>query len=378
MVSIVSFAAPTRRRQARGETMDEHANQHADAQSNSDSHASAQNNNAHIDSSVKTDKTQSADSHTKSSVKESGVKKPNAKIRAGQQDSMALSFTIIGWACYVVAALLLSWVVGALVHNDMLARSVAHNVSTAPATWPEANRRSVYDRAKEYNAKLDDQFSGSIPADAKNEEGAARETLDSYYMKTLDVNGKGAMASLKIPQISVDIPIYHTTLDSSLDSGAGHIYGTAMPIGEEHTYTALAAHSGGVQGMLFTRLDELKKGAVFYIDVLGGEHGYRVQDIRTVKPEQLEKTLQELRAQYKDSSATVTLITCTPVGVNTDRLLVTGVREPIPDKIAPASTQKDSKLLAIGIGVGLFILLLIAAIVFVYLRKRAKDKKLSK
>ncbi len=295
---------------------------------------------------------------------------PRIRQDIARKDGVAASFAIIGWICYIAAALLLSWVVGALIHNDMIARTVADVVASAPSTWPAGDRKEIYNRAREYNGRLDVQFGGRIPADAASETGPARETLDTAYMTTLSLDDKGAMARLSIPQISVNIPIYHTPLDSSLDDGAGHIYGTALPIGDPHTYSALAAHSGGVQGMLFTRLGELHKGAVFYIDVLGGEHGYRVEDIRTIKPEQMERTLQDLRKQYGDGEATVTLVTCTPIGVNTERLLVTGVRENIPQSIPPASTQKDTKLIAVCIGIALFVLLIALAILVTWLRKR--------
>lgn len=299
---------------------------------------------------------------------------PRIRRDIARKDGVAASFAIIGWVCYIASALLLSWVVGALIHNDMIARTVADNVATAPSTWPAGDRKAAYDRAREYNGRLEAQFGGRIPADAASETGPARETLDSVYMTTLSVDGKGAMARLNIPQISVNIPIYHTTLDSSLDDGAGHIYGTALPVGDPHTYSALAAHSGGVQGMLFTRLNELHRGAVFYIDVLGGEQGYRVTDIRTIKPEQMERTLQDLRRQYGGGEATVTLVTCTPIGVNTDRLLVTGVRENIPESMPPASTQKDTRLIAACIGIALFVLLLALALLVTWLRRRRTTK----
>lgn len=275
---------------------------------------------------------------------------PRIRRDLDRRDPVTAAFAIAGWACYIIAALLLAWVVGALVHNDMLAREAAANIASAPATWPDESRQGAYKRAQRYNAVLGTRFNGRV-------------------------DGRGGMARLLIPKISVDIPVYHTTLDDVLDEGAGHIYGTAMPIGDDHTYSVLAAHSGGVQGMLFTRLGELCKGGVFYMDVLGGEQGYRVSDIRTICPEQMESTLRELRSRYRDGPATITLVTCTPLGVNSHRLLVTGVREPIPAKIAPASTQKDGRLIAAAVAVVVFLVLLVAAIVFS--RLRAKRRKVT-
>lgn len=300
------------------------------------------------------------------------------KIRGDldRRDPVTAVFAIVGWTCYLAAALLLAWVVGALVHNDMLAREAASHIASASAEWPDAQRRAVYRRAQRYNADLERRFAGRIPADAENDDGAAEEIVDTDYRGTLDVDGAGGMASLIIPKISVDVPVYHTTLDDVLDKGVGHIYGTAMPVGDDHTYAVLAAHSGGVQGMLFTRLDELREGGVFYLRVLGAEQGYRVKDIRTIKPEAMERTLRELRKRYEDGPATITLVTCTPVGVNSHRLLVTGVREPIPAKIAPASTQRDGRLIAAGSALAVFATLIVAAIAFSRIRAKRRGRRL--
>ncbi|RYQ09067.1 sortase family protein [Bifidobacterium pseudolongum subsp. globosum] len=303
---------------------------------------------------------------------------PRIRADLRHQDTLTASFAIIGWACYILAALMLSWVVGALIHNDIIARSVADDVASAPAAWPAESRRKALESARDYNNALQTVFAGRIPADAQGADGAPLETADGKYANTLDVDGNGAMARLRIPKISVNIPVYHTTLDNVLDKGAGHIYGTAMPVGDAHTYSVLAAHSGGVQGMLFTRLNEMKRGDVFYLDVLGGEHGYRIGDIRTIKPDQMEHTLQMLRAQYANDNATVTMVTCTPIGVNTDRLLVTGVREPIPDNIPPADTQSDGLLIAIGVGLACFLVAILAAILVTrWIRHRRREQRAS-
>jgi len=190
-----------------------------------------------------------------------------------QQDPISAWMTIIGWGCYVLAALLLAWVAGAVVHNDVLERSTADHVASAPAAWPDATKRAVLQRARAYNGTLADRFGGGIPADAADEQGNPQELADAAYMRALSVDGGGAMARLSIPKISVNIAVYHTTLDDVLSKGVGHIYGTALPVGDPHTYTVLAAHSGGVQGMLFTRLSEMRQGDVFYLDVLGESRG---------------------------------------------------------------------------------------------------------
>ena len=113
---------------------------------------------------------------------------PRIRQDIARKDGVAASFAIIGWICYIAAALLLSWVVGALIHNDMIARTVADVVASAPSTWPAGDRKAIYNRAREYNGRLDAQFGGRIPADAASETGPARETLDTAYMTTLSLD----------------------------------------------------------------------------------------------------------------------------------------------------------------------------------------------
>lgn len=277
-----------------------------------------------------------------------------------RKDLTTAAIAILGWTCYVVAALLLSWVTGAVIHNDLLTREAASNITNAAQEWPPQDRRQALDEARKYNENLPSKLSGNIPADARNAAGTPLENTDSAYMRALDVDGRGAMASLKIPSISVNIPVYHTTLGKVLDSGAGHIYGTSLPIGDPGTYSALSAHSGGVQGLLFTRLHELRPGGHFYLDVLSGEQAYTVVNVRVVNPRKLERTLQQLRAEYTPRhQAVVTLITCTPIGINSDRLLVTGIRD---DTAPEAATQRDPLVWSALLALLLFVVLMAIAI----------------
>lgn len=298
------------------------------------------------------------------------VRRRARKGHTAPADPLGTWLTRLGWGCYLLAALMLAWVVGALVHNDLIERSVADRVAAAPAAWPAADQRTVLEQARAFNRNIETRLHGAIPADATDEDGTPLERADSSYMRALSVDGDSAMARLRIPKISVSVPVYHTTLDGALDQGAGHVYGTALPVGDHGTYSAIAAHSGGVQGMLFTRLQEMNRGDVFYLDVLGGEQGYRIVDTRTVKPEALETSLQALRKAHRNDDATITLITCTPIGVNTDRLLVTAVRGPIPGVIPASTTQRDSALLAVAAGAAVFVIALVVALAWHRGRRR--------
>lgn len=286
---------------------------------------------------------------------------PNIRSDFARRDVATAVIAILGWLCYVLAAVLMSCAIGLLIHNDLLARSHANSVSAAAQAWPPADKRKAWDLAQQYNEQISARLGGSIPGDISYDDGESLENKDFQYMQALNVDGSGAMASLRIPKISVNIPIYHTTLSHVLDEGAGHVYGSALPIGENGTSSAIAAHSGGVQGMLFTRLHELKPGDTFSINVLTDEQTYRVVSREVVNPKHLESALQRIRDGNTKHHALVTLITCTPIGINSDRLLVTAER--VPDAAPDFASQHDVLLLSIVAAVLLFAVLMAIAVI---------------
>ncbi|UKA49876.1 class C sortase [Arthrobacter sp. FW305-123] len=144
------------------------------------------------------------------------------------------------------------------------------------------------------------------------------------YKKMLDVGPGGMMGRLSIPAIHSDLPIFHGTDDETLSKGAGHLFGSGLPVGGTGTHSVLTAHSGFVNATLFDDLDQVREGDVFSITVLGESFYYKVDQIKTVLPEETD----DLRkVQDKDY---VTLVTCTPTGVNSHRLLVRGERIDAP------------------------------------------------
>ncbi|MDR0852031.1 MAG: class C sortase [Clostridiales Family XIII bacterium] len=151
--------------------------------------------------------------------------------------------------------------------------------------------------------------------------------LPSDYDALLDPNGSGVMAVLKIPKIDLKIPVYHGVSDQVLEHGIGHMPTTAFPVGGRSTHCVLAGHRGLPSQELFTRLDVLEIGDEFYLDVLGQISAYRVDDIRTVAPEDTDMLRPVPDEDY------VTLATCTPLGINSHRLLVRGTRIPyVPER----------------------------------------------
>lgn len=156
------------------------------------------------------------------------------------------------------------------------------------------------------------------------------------YMSLLNLSGNGMMGYIEIPEIHQRLVIYHGTGDEVLQKGCGHIAGTSLPVGGKSTHSVLAAHRGLPSAKLFTDIDRLKEGDEFYVFVLNHTLAYKVDQIKTVKPDNLDD-LQIVKG--KDY---VTLFTCTPYAVNTHRLLVRGHRVPYVPKDNAARTVMDS------------------------------------
>lgn len=147
------------------------------------------------------------------------------------------------------------------------------------------------------------------------------------YCDLLSVDGTGIMAYIEIPDISVYLPVYHGTSMAALSNGIGHLEGTSLPIGGISTHTVLTGHTGMNRAKLFTDLTELEIGSLFFIHVLGDTLAYQVCDINIVLPEDTSKLL------IQDGQELASLVTCTPYGINTHRLLVTGQRVDYSEEI---------------------------------------------
>ncbi len=175
-------------------------------------------------------------------------------------------------------------------------------------TIPQVDVTSLLEAAQLWNQAL---FTGTIDPMQPEENG---------YWQKLDPAGNGIMGVLHIPKIQVTLPIYHGTDAEVLALGAGHLPTTSLPIGGTSTHAAISAHSGMATVSMFDRLGELELGDTFYLEVLGQELWYTVDQIRVVWPTEI----QDLK--ITEGADQVTLITCTPYGINTHRLLVRGAR----------------------------------------------------
>ncbi|MDR6690388.1 sortase A [Microbacterium sp. 1154] len=174
------------------------------------------------------------------------------------------------------------------------------------------------DAAREYNTRLVD--GGAEIAANERLPLANSPDQSSEYGDQLRSDEAGLMARLKIPSIAVDLPIYHGTSEQVLAEGVGHLEGTALPVGGETTHSVLTAHRGLATAELFTHLDRVRADETFTIEVFGEVLVYRVVDTRVVEPEDTESLVPVVGRDL------VTLVTCTPLGVNSHRILVTGER----------------------------------------------------
>lgn len=203
----------------------------------------------------------------------------------------------------------------------------------------------------------------------------AQTEADSSYENSLNIAGDGMMGIVEIPKIDIKLPIYHGTSDEVLQKAAGHLEGSSLPIGGESTHAVISAHRGLPSASLFTDLDQLEIGDHFLIHVLDETLCYEVDQILVVDPEDTSALAVE------DGEDLVTLLTCTPYGVNTQRLMVRGHRVPyeeqaVADEQTPLSglSLHTNYLLWVVVGIvitGVFILIL-------FIREKKLQKKAAK
>lgn len=195
--------------------------------------------------------------------------------------------------------------------------------------------------------------------------------VDPVYMNTLNIAGDEMMGSVEIPKINIKIPIYHTTEEEVLNKGAGHLEGSSLPVGGANTHAVISAHRGLPSASLFTDLDQMKVGDHFLLHVLDETLCYEVDKISVVKPEDTSALAVE------DGQDLVTLLTCTPYGVNTERLLVRGHRVPyVEEKVKEEKTVLSGSSLHTNYLLWVFVGLSVTALfIFVLYLKETKLKR---
>lgn len=227
-----------------------------------------------------------------------------------------------------------------------------------------------WEAAREYNRTLS---AGTVTMDGVG--AAIPEAAMNWYQKLLNVNGNGLMGFVEIPKIQVYLPVYHGTDSGALEKGIGHIPGSSLPVGGASTHAVISGHSAMPGQRMLTDLDRLEGGDVFYMHILGETLAYQVDQITTVQP---EDTSALAVVPEKDF---LTLITCTPYGVNTHRLLVRGVRigyeaaqemaEQMSEAAVP-STWWAQYLRGILAGLGILPIILIMRVIFRTVRRHRR------
>ena len=228
-------------------------------------------------------------------------------------------------ACLLAGiALLLYPVVGTYLNERSFNDAVSH-YEEAVRTLPDDERERMLAEARAYN----DSLRGDLVRDPfVPNSGYA---VPGNYDDVLDVDGTGLMGTVSIPSIGLALPVYHGTSDDVLAHGVGHIPQTSLPVGGAGTHAVLTGHTGLPTACLFTDLERLKEGDVFVIEVLGERRAYAVDDVSVVEPDDVSSIRVDGEHEY------VTLLTCTPYGVNSHRLLVRGAPCDLPDDAALAA-----------------------------------------
>ena len=189
------------------------------------------------------------------------------------------------------------------------------------------------------------------------------------YDELLDVSGTGIMGYVTIKKINVELPIYHGTDEAILQVAAGHLQGSSLPTGGAGTHCVISAHRGLPSAQLFTHLDELVEGDTFTITVLNRTMTYRVDQIRIVKPDEIEELQIDPDEDY------CTLMTCTPYGINSHRLLVRGVRTADEDTgryVAADAHQISTTIVALVVAIIILLISLIGMGIWHVVNRRSE------
>lgn len=235
--------------------------------------------------------------------------------------------------------------------------------STAVADLNEDAYREIWDRAVDYNAALARQGIRWVLSEEEQAE----------YNAQLNVNGTGAMGYIEIPTLEVLLPIYHGTSDGVLQTAVGHIDGSSLPVGGAGSHCVLSGHRGLPSARLFTDLDRLVEGDCFQLHVLDETLTYEVDQIRIVLPSELDEL------EIVEGEDLCTLVTCTPYGVNTHRLLVRGhrVENARADAVVSSDAVRVDNLLVASVVAAILLLVLLVWLLVSSRQRAAREKKTS-
>lgn len=240
---------------------------------------------------------------------------------------------------------------------------VVRSYSTQVADMSEDISEQMVNEAQEYNTRLKDADKAFYNPDRV-----------SGYEETLDVTGTGIMGYISIDKIGVQLPIYHGVDEAVLQIAVGHLPGTSLPVSGDSTHVVLSGHRGLPSAMLFTQLDKLEVGDTFQIDVLKEQYTYKIDQIKIVLPYEVDDL------QIVDGKEYCTLMTCTPYGINSHRLLVRGVRTEIakagePNYVTNEAYQIDPVIVMPVLAVPMFFIWMIVLAIRYVRRRQERQRK---
>ncbi len=288
------------------------------------------------------------------------------QVKKSQQKSHSLVSAILVTLVLLIGLSLLLYPTVADYINSLDYKKDIEDYQQEVQKLDDTTRQEMLTAAHEYNAAL---------LERSTRIGELNPTQKKEYDRLLDPSGTGMMGYIEIKKAGIYLPIYHGTEESVLQAGIGHIEGSSLPVGGVGTHAILSGHTGLPSSKLFSNIDQLKKGDTFELHILGEVLTYQVESTAVMLPEDAEK--QEIDPQRD----LCTLMTCTPYGINTHRLLVTGARietpqERLPDTTEPIETIPAPMPPILWVVIIALPVLLIVVVVVVVRKKRRNRKTL--
>lgn len=246
---------------------------------------------------------------------------------------------------------------------------------TASNLWNQAHQSRAIATYTEQVEKLDDSSNKEMLKAARKYNKELLKKADHWklskkdkkkYESLLDVSGTGIMGYIEIPKIDCSLPVYHGTDEGALQIAIGHLEGSSLPVGGKSSHCVLSGHRGLPSARLFTDLDQMEEGDTFILNILGHKLAYEVDQIKVVLPEEMSDL------EIQEGRDLCTLVTCTPYGINTHRLLVRGhrvkyVETKVQEQKEVSKSKTDTRLVIAGAAAGVVVLFII---IFAVRRRR--------
>ena len=254
---------------------------------------------------------------------------------------------------------------------------------TVSNLWNQAHQSRAIATYSKQVEKLDDSENKKMLKAARKYNKSLLKKSDHWklskkdkkkYESLLDVSGTGIMGYIEVPKIDCSLPIYHGTDEGALQIAIGHLEGSSLPVGGKSTHCVLSGHRGLPSARLFTDLDQMEEGDIFILNILGRKFAYEVDQIKVVLPEEMSDL------EIEEGKDLCTLVTCTPYGINTHRLLVRGhrteyVEKKVEEEQKEVQTKKTDIRLMIAGGAGVLILLIIIIVIVIKRRRKRRNQQ---